>query len=353
MQTIASAITVPDATRPNVRIPTYIRSASFDSTLLAAPLVAGIVAAAFAVADPRWYALVLFADVWLLGYHHVVATYTRLAFSRDSLRQNRFLAVDLLILVMASAAVLAWLGGVWVVVTSFLYLQWFHYMRQSYGISRMYYRGTSRGRLQAVNDRVTDAVIYLVPLWGIAQRSSTMGTEFLGLPVKPLILPDTVLVALGVMAATAVAVWAGRTARDFLLGERNLHYTLFVASHIAICLLAYVVIADVNAGWVGINVWHNFQYVLVVWMANANRFKSGVDPNARWLSTISQPGRAFAYFGSCLALSTLVYFNLNQLTTWFLGGSLTATLGVYMGINFHHYLVDAMIWKRPRRAAVA
>jgi hypothetical protein len=34
-----------------------------------------------------------------------------------------------------------------------------------------------------------------------------------------------------------------------------------------------------------------------------------------------------------------------------LGGGLAVTLGVYMGINFHHYVVDALIWKRKRAAA--
>jgi hypothetical protein len=349
---VSSATMVVSGAAP-ARTPTYIRSASFDSTLLGAPLCAAFVAAAFAMADPRWYAFVLLADVWFLGYHHIVATYTRLTFNRESLRQNHFLAVELLILIMGAVGVLAWTGGAWIIATLYLYLQWFHYMRQSYGIARMYYRATPRGRLPGMNDRVTDSVIYLLPIYGIAQRSATMGAEFLSMPVKPLVLPDGVLLVLGVMAGAAVTVWTGRTALQFVRGELDRHYAGFVASHIAIFVLAYLVIDDVNAGWVAINVWHNLQYVLVVWMVNTKRFASGVDPKARWLSTISQPGRAFAYFATTLAMSTFVYLNLNQLTTWFLGGSLAATLGVYMGINFHHYVVDAVIWKRPRRPAVA
>jgi len=162
-----------------------------------------------------------------------------------------------------------------------------------------------------------------------------------------------VLMALGAVAALAVALWLWQTLRDFLRGELDRMYVGFIASHIAIFVLAYLVVDDVNAGWVGINVWHNFQYVLVVWMVNAKRYSGGIDPKVRWLSAISQPGRAFAYFATCLAISSFVYFNLNQLTTLFLGGSLAATLAVYMGINFHHYLVDAMIWRRKRPAPAA
>ena len=84
------------------------------------------------------FAVLLVADLWLLGYHHVVATYTRLAFDTRSLRRNRFLAVDLLVLVTIVTLGVAMTAGAWVIATAFLYLQWFHYMRQGYGIARMY-----------------------------------------------------------------------------------------------------------------------------------------------------------------------------------------------------------------------
>ena len=76
---------VPDVAAPR----TYIRSREFDSTLLLAPIVAGLAAALVVTADPRLYPFLLVADLWLLGYHHVVATYTRLAFDTQSLRRNR------------------------------------------------------------------------------------------------------------------------------------------------------------------------------------------------------------------------------------------------------------------------
>ena len=44
------------------------------------------------------------------------------------------------------------------------------------------------------------------------------------------------------------------------------------------------------------------------------------------------------------------YLLLIQFTTFVLGGGLAVSLGVYMGINFHHYMVDALIWKRKRAA---
>jgi hypothetical protein len=327
---------------------TYIRSREFDSTLLAAPIVAGLLAAVLVTAEARLYPILLLADLWLLGYHHVVATYTRLAFDTQSLRRNRFLAVDLLVIVTAVTLGVALTAGAWVIATAFLYLQWFHYMRQGYGIARMYYRATPAGQIAGSRDLCADLAIYLVPIYGIAVRSATMGDRFLGLPVKPLVLPDPMLTLLGVAAAAAVIGWLAKVMRSALAETLDLRYTGFIASHIGIFLVAYVVMTDVNAGWLAINVWHNFQYVLVVWMSNAKRYAGGIDPAARFLSRLSQPGRVTMYFGCCLAITTLIYAAIDRFTVLVLGGGLAVTIGIYMGINFHHYIVDALIWKRRK-----
>jgi len=329
---------------------TFIKSESFDTALLALPILAGLCAAGTVLADARLFAVLLIADLWLLGYHHVVATYTRLAFTADTLRRNRFMAVDLLVLMMTGTVAVALTAGAWVVSTAFLYLQWFHYMRQGYGISRMYFRATSDGREAGARDLLTELVLYLVPIYGIAFRSATMGDRFLEYPVKTLVLPPQVIALLGVAAFVAVSLWAVRAAASLARGTLDVLYAAFVVSHVAIFMVAYVAIEDANVGWLAINVWHNFQYVMVVWMVNAKRYAGGVDPTARFLSSISQPGRVAAYFTSCLAISTLVYLVLGRFVAA-VGGGLALTVGLYMGINFHHYIVDALIWRRKKAAA--
>jgi len=333
----------------DVAVPrTYIRSRAFDATLLAAPIVAGLAAALMVAADARLYPILLLADLWLLGYHHVVATYTRLAFDTQSLRRNRFLAVDLLGIVTVATLGIALTAGAWAIATAFLYLQWFHYMRQGYGIARMYYRASPEGQVPGSRDLMADLAIYFVPIYGIAARSATMGDRFLGLPVKTLVLPEPLLMLLGLAAAAAVIAWSAKIMRAALADTLDLQYTGFVASHIGIFLVAYVAMEDVNTGWLAINVWHNFQYVLVVWMSNANRYAGGIDPTARFLSRLSQPGRVTMYFACCLAIATIIYAALDRFTVLVLGGGMAVTIGSYMGINFHHYIVDALIWKRRK-----
>jgi hypothetical protein len=326
---------------------TYIKSEAFDVSLLILPLVTGLAAASAALANPGLFATLLLADLWLLGYHHVVATYTRLAFTAAAFRRSRFLAFDLLLLMTAATLALAITAGTWVVATAFLYLQWFHYMRQGYGLARMYFRATPEGQAAGSRDIATDLVIYLVPIYAIAARSATMGDTLLNLPVKTIVLPNEAITALGIAAAVAVLMWALRSGVSLVRGTYDTLYGGFVLSHVAIFLVAYIAIEDANTGWLAINVWHNLQYVLVVWMMNQKKYADGVDPAASFLARISQPGRAAAYFFSCVAISTAIYLFLGRLAVA-MGGGIAVAAGIYMGINFHHYVVDALIWKRQR-----
>ena len=129
-------------------------------------------------------------------------------------------------------------------------------------------------------------------------------------------------------------------------GAADVRYEGFLLSHVVIFLAAYVWIDDANVGWLAINIWHNLQYVLVVWMVNVKKYGGRADADEPLLSRISQPGRPITYFVCCLAITSLVYLGLDRFTVVVMGGGLAATVGIYMGVNFHHYIVDALIWKR-------
>ena len=119
-------------------------------------------------------------------------------------------------------------------------------------------------------------------------------------------------------------------------------------SHFAIFAAGYVLIEDLTYGWLAINIWHNAQYILFVWMYNARRFGGGIDPEARFLSYISQPKRLWLYLLICVAITGVVYWAiLGTLSAIFFAG-LSATIVLYQIVNFHHYVVDAIIWKRRR-----
>ena len=325
-----------------------IKSESFDHVLLLLPLATGFAAAAASLASPGLFGVLLLADLWLLGYHHVVAAYQRLASNAEALGRNRFLACDLLLLLTAATVGLALVAGSWVAATAFLHFQWFRYMRQGHSVARMYFRATPEGQVAGIRDIPADLVIYLVPIYALAVRSAAMGDLFLNLPVRTMVLPNEAIVALGFAATIAVAMWALQTGAAFARGTLDALYAGFVLSHAAMFLVAYVAIEDVNTGWLAVDVWHNIQYMLVLWMKQT-RNAGGVDMSA---TTIESPGpsaRTSLYFLSCLTIATAVYVALGRFV-FAVGGGMAIAFGIYIGINAHHYIVDGVIWKRRSHA---
>src|SRR5690606_38516572 len=164
-----------------------------------------LLSGAAVVAEPRLFVPILLLDLWLLGQHHVVSTFTRLCFSREDLARHRFLVFQLPVIVFA-AALAAGLGiGWWVLGTTYFYWQWFHYTRQSWGISQAY-RRKAGGRADG-NELVTKLAFYLPPLWGILHRSWQAPDRFLGLEFRVLPVPGLLVDIVGAVALCALAWW--------------------------------------------------------------------------------------------------------------------------------------------------
>ena len=66
--------------------------------------------------------------------------------------------------------------------------------------------------------------------------------------------------------------------------------------------------------------------------------------SAPFLSRISQPENKLRYFLCCLALSTLVYSGFGALEVLEPLVTVPVFVVIYQAINFHHYIVDSLIW---------
>ena len=118
----------------------WLRGLAFDSTYILGIASLAVACGAIVVSNPTLFPVVFLLNAWLLGQHHVVSTFTRLTFDKESLREHRFLVTWLPVL-MLGAVLLACLAlGTWILTTVYLYWQWWHYTRQSYGVSRIYQR---------------------------------------------------------------------------------------------------------------------------------------------------------------------------------------------------------------------
>ena len=325
----------------------WLRSPSFDLTFIVGISVVAALAGGLVVANPQFYPDVFLLNAWLLGYHHVISTFTRLTFDRDSFNENRFLVTWLPLIVLAGVFALCLLFGQWILTTIYLYWQWWHYTRQSYGVSRIYQRKAGLD-----NDLLSKLVIYALPVWGILHRSFQAPQQFLFTDVKVLPLPLWLVATAGSVTLVVLAWWVAQTVRSLFQGTLPVAHTLYLCSHLLIFGIGYLAVENINHGWIVLTVWHNCQYILTVWMFNNNCFKNGVERKHRFLSSISQRGKFLTYVAVCLLISTILYSALQFSLSWLVLATAT-TLPLFaiafQAVNFHHYLVDAVIWKVRRK----
>jgi hypothetical protein len=330
----------------------WLRGPAFDLPFVAGIAVIAITTGLVVSRNNALFLPVLAADLWVLGYHHVVSTYTRLSFDRKSFAEHKNLIIYLFPAVAAVVATLAVTFGLWLIPTIYLYWQWWHYTRQSEGISKAY-AGRARGK-RTGDPRIVRATFYAVPIAGILAVSNRAPNEFLFMPLRTLPVGDTVLIAAFVIAGALLALWVFEQFRAWRAGELAVAYVLYVCSHFAIYFVAYIYIDQINYGWLVINIWHNAQYIAFVWLYNNRRFGGKIDPDSVFLSTISQNRRFIIYFLTCLTISTLAYYLISIHVADALASTFTLTatatgLIIYQTINIHHYIVDSIIWKLRKK----
>lgn len=339
-----------------------IRAAYLDGFIYDHVMIVGITMLAIASglivwADPSLFLPVLVLDLWFLGYHHVISTFTKLAGTKEDRAENKFFIYYLPFLVLGGVYGLYVAGGgIWPIVTVYFFWQWYHYTRQSYGIS-MFYRRKAKVENSNTPVKLEHAMIWMVPIWGLIHRCGQDFDTFIGQPFWTPDIPFELSYVAGTLSLLVVGAWLFTKILDLFEGKFVYAPILFVLSHNLIFYMAYVHMGDITYGWLIANVWHNAQYILFVWLFNQNRFKGEdkkeLSPVLYWLCQ-KTPYRTFMYFLASIVVTSIVY-NL-------LGGSLSLISGddavmllalqvvVFQTLNFHHYIVDGYIWKARKKS---
>lgn len=309
--------------------------------------IVALLSGALVVMEPATFPFILFVDLWFLGYHHVISTYTRLAFDPAARREHWLFLYVLPPAILVFVIALAFLIGEWVVASVYLYWQWLHYTRQSWGVQQAYRRKSSE--LVTENEHLTKAAFYLLPLWGILYRSYQDPALFLGMEVRVIPVPLIVVQIVGAAAVLTSLGWVAQRIMAHRRGAAPKAHSFYMLSHALVFTTGYLVIDDITYGWLVINIWHNAQYVLFVWLFNTKKYRNGITEEAPFLSKISQPKNWWMYFGVCIGIATVVYAGIDYSTSS-LATALPITLIVYQSLNFHHYVVDSFIWKLRKPA---
>jgi hypothetical protein len=326
----------------------WLRAPAFDLTFIGGIAALALGCGLVLSIEPALFPFIFVANLWALGLHHVVATFTRIAFDRPSVSQYRPLLVGLPPVVLLAVVALGFGVGRWSLVTIYLYWQSFHYARQSYGIAQMYARMPQNA--PAINQDLSRWVLYSVPLWGMLYRSHQDPAFFLGLPVWCVPVPELLVRAAGVLCLGLVGVWMVTQLRLLRQGQLPVPHAVYMYSHILIFTVGYVLMPSMDSGWLVVNIWHNAQYLFFVWHFNNKRFGERIDPQRRFISRLSQRQNVAWYVLTCLVISTVVYGLVYQVSQLVAFQTVSLAFIVGQALNYHHYIVDGIIWKRRAQA---
>lgn len=331
-------------------IPGWLSERRFDLGFIAGIALLACVMASVTVfrSDLFWPMLTL--HTWLFGYEHLVATYTRL-FGRPAERARfRWLTWSVPPLVLLGLYAVGRAYGLTGVYVLYFVGQLHHTVRQSWGLAQQYRHRA--GGLAWDPPWLSQATMWSVPVWGLLHRCAQRPTEFL---FQPFWLPSVPRLWVSLAATVSIGLWGywlWQRVAAYRRGELAVGHTLYMLSHLFVYLGSYVLIDELCSGWLLVNVWHNVQYIVFVWLYNRQRFAAGIDPQARALSWLSQPGlqRIALYGAASIALALPFYYGLPRLgmrldALW-AGFVVPSAITLGLTLTFHHYIVDAVVWKR-------
>ena len=300
---------------------------------------------------PDLLPLIIAVDLWLLGYHHVIATFTRTAFDKEMALRYWRLNLLLPLIVFIAVLLIGKLGGAVLITTIYIHWQLYHYIRQSEGISKSF--AARQINFSLPNSLAFRAAFYTVPAMSFLEMSAASSGSFLGFPVWLPQLPRSILNAGWIFCGALLvhAVWklvhVSKEARE------SSDYVTYIFSHFMVFFVAYGIFSEVTLSWLMANIWHNTQYLFFVWKANHYRFKGQISSQTKVLSTLSLPRNFWLYITTCLIVTYLLYDHIvpagiDAIESNLTADAVLAAAIIYQTINFHHYIVDAIIWRRRK-----
>lgn len=322
---------------------------------------AALILGLLAMTSPTMFMAVLLIDIWLFANPHIIATFSRIAFDRVHAKKHWFLLYTLPFVVLIGVTIAALAYGVEGLFTFYFIAQTYHVTRQSFGISRAYLKLNNRNQK---DDFVAEGLIYVVPLWGLAHRCAQSPTEFLGYTITLPSPPSIAVELIGFLSIIWLGVWLIKLLRSAHEKSLNLNHCIFVSSHILITLVSFFICTNITEGWLIFNLWHNIQYLLFVWAQNLRRFsepthaasefgehpqKASLDKRESTFSLagIIRKGKFISYYFLILIVGTMLYQGLTFAGEQLAWLGLPTVLVLHFTFNYHHYLVDGIIWKKP------
>ena len=197
----------------------WLRSREFDLALICGLTAVSLAAGGLIAYAPAAIGLDHAHRHLDLGLAACLATLFRLAPDKAGLQRHRFLIFVLPLIVLAVTTGIALSVGIVLVATIYFYWQWYHTLRQSWGVAQLYRRRSP----VPVGDHplLAEGLFTLVALWGLLHRLTTAPEYFL-FPSLPIIVPHVPVWfadGVGVLAVVGLAYWGFARLREWMAGS--------------------------------------------------------------------------------------------------------------------------------------
>jgi hypothetical protein len=286
---------------------------------------------------PGYYVLV---GVAFANGPHLISTWTRVYLPRRE-RFRRPLHYWVVPGIAAAFAigcmVLGGWGPIYLRTVIFYWASW-HFAAQSYGILRLYQR--KHGVIGTRAAHLEKALIFLPALFFVMHRLFTGPWELFGVIVIHPRLPPWSVNAVGALTLTVAALYLVELTRTRVHWLRP----VYLASNAFGFCMPYLVIKTGTAAFAAAALWHAIQYIGIVWLHNRRRYAGRIDPDARIIAWVSQPGRSLWYVLVIAACAAGVY-SVALIASAFSWSLQEWSLTLWTGLTLGHYYLDGVIWK--------
>jgi hypothetical protein len=297
---------------------------------------------------PGWYVLV---GVAFVNGPHLISTWTRVYLPKGE-RFRRPVHYWVLPGAAAAFAIVNELrggeGSVWVRSVIFYWATW-HFAAQSWGVLRIYQR--KHGVVGTLEAKLERALIFLPAAYCMLRRLYTGPWELFSVRVIHFRPTPLVVNAFGAVVLAVVGLYLVCVARGIRTRTWPRHAYLrpvYLAFNFMGFAMPFLVIRDGTSAFAAAALWHAVQYVAIVWLYNRRRYAKGLDPQARLVSWVSQPGRTLAYIGLIAACAAGVYTVAFAVSVAARLAFESLAMVFWTGLTLAHYYVDGVIWKTRR-----
>lgn len=286
----------------------------------------------------------MFWTGWAVSMPHTWATYARLTRKIGEKRVSWWygLPAYLAILALLSAA---FFGGFFVqAFTAVNVWQSFHYLRQFWGINRIYSRGEEN------DDRANHLAFWAFHLampFFIIGRWNMLYVAWKGKPseyIIPVAFPDLLLSVLLVLAVVAFGLGIASEVVKYRNSKADYNCTgiMILVLYFALHWFGFISIEFYNRGFIAVTIFHAIQYIAIVWFFESKQ-KSTTNILVKKVQLIPV-AVSFAFFW----IGLYFFGQFVQNNVFSLGNFCWAHFSsmCLSTISAHHYFVDTVIWGR-------